>query len=181
MACGSTMCTRCGTETGSLPLFAVCSEPSDCQSGVCDGSKHCTMACETAADCTAAVGANGICTELVVTDGGTQVHRIGVCDLGCERTADCAATGGVCTTVSNYTYNRHDLVCRPPFTGQGVIGASCSSANDCVSRMCVSLSGQPRCSELCKTDGDCQSPLTHCGTAEMALPGGGGTMTVKIC
>jgi hypothetical protein len=181
-ACGPTVCLRCSSQVGGKPLYDLCTSGADCQSGVCDLNRRCTIGCRAGAtgdaECAAALGAGSLCTEFGVGSSSTPINRVGVCAKRCSNDADCAATGEACIPNGNFAYNRIDLVCRAP-KATGKVGDPCKTGDECRSNLCNTTRGA--CTTFCKTDADCSTVLPRCTPTLLDLPKDGTKTTVSLC
>lgn len=153
-------CRFPSTDPAAKQLGDACTTNSECREGVCLAtSGECSVACAQDADCSAAAGQ--ICADLVGSS------TFGLCTTGCTDDASCGA-GRVCTIRSDSRQNQLDQICLTADTSKAALGAACSSANDCISGVCLSTllyDGSTSCTSDAQCTGGrvCRCPVDNPG------------------
>ena len=140
--CTSGTCVPTAPPAGGGGVCAPCGSGADCANGVClrypDGGTYCGADCASTSDCAAGdrcVGVSGAGNQCVRGPEGSETCA--AAPSGCTSDAECAASER-CNLATH--------ACEPRSSGGGAaIGATCGTATDCASGLC--LAG--RCSQSC--------------------------------
>ena len=165
---------QCGVKLDALALGCMARQDVPALLGGPLAPRSCVPKCSSDKACAEAVDVS-ICAE-----DASHVADARFCAYSCKSDRDCAAVAGtVCAVQQNMTERRIDAVCRKPF-GTGLLGDPCSSTNDCAHGLCfTSLS---YCSQLCRTDLDCEGTGSQCKPSSIPLPPPAvGTQPFNVC
>jgi hypothetical protein len=165
----------CGVNIGGFELGCVGREDVPVLLGGPLTQRACLPKCDSDRTCSALVDVT-VCVE-------DASHRADArfCGYACKNDKDCnGLPGRVCALQQNTTELRIDAVCRKPL-GVGVFGDPCASPDDCVHAVCLGAS-QRYCSQLCRTDLDCETAGSQCKTSTVPLPAPAvGTQAFNVC
>lgn len=140
-----------GTSAG-LPGGTTCSSDADCQSGVCYGSGRCGDLCRSTANC----GSSEICAPV-----------------------DYSVCLSATTPCSRWAVNVVNACIRVDGSlGNKMVGAPCSSANECEDGFCETTLGI--CTGICTTDADCPAQF-ECSVMEYDELSDGSRLFANFC
>jgi hypothetical protein len=154
---------------GGAAMGTRCTANSECYSGLCDA---------TEARCTeSAFGPTSACDaphrwprhEPLTEEGGMYAAPDSVCQFECEHDTDCG-TGATCVLAAYRSFAVG--VCISGWRrGAALPGESCFiSDHECASGICIFQ----RCSQMCRTNSDCDSATPNCVAADLTMPPPGG-------
>ena len=147
---GNALESVCIPSTGRLATGVACGQDSDCESRTCLGGS-CADPCTDSNQC----GARQLCLNNSITKGGVT-QNFDVCerlqDQACSSSDACTDGVRVCGELRQ-TGQGIEAFCKFPNTGQSLLGADCSTGNECYDGICLSTIDE--CSVACDEDTDC--------------------------
>jgi hypothetical protein len=162
--CAGSQCVP--DDTGTL-----CTQPSDCASGLCLISAGlCTRACTSGLDCPAGsacsnVSGQKVCLHIEKPCAGAASCPTGLCLSGlgctaaCDTSADCPQRFPWLPAYScAFAFGSPSKICVPPIDvmGSDPIGTSCPvDPNTCRSGVCNTAAPTPVCTQSCNAQGGC--------------------------
>jgi hypothetical protein len=167
---------QCGVSVDALDLGCVARDEVPALLGGPLAARGCAPKCDGDRACLTLLDV-AVCVE-----DATHRPEARYCGYACKSDKDCAALPGtVCAIQPNRTDQRIDAVCRKAF-GPGLLGDACVTTDDCAHGVCLDAPGTRYCSQLCRTDLDCEGVGTQCKTSTIPVPAPGvGTQPFNIC
>jgi hypothetical protein len=167
---------QCGVSVDALGLGCLARDEVPVLLGGPLAARACVPTCDGDRACATLLDVS-VCVE-----DATHRPEARYCGYSCKSDKDCAALPGtVCGIQQNKTDQRIDAVCRKAF-GPGLLGDACVTTTDCAHGVCLDAPGARYCSQLCRTDLDCEGIGTQCKISTIQLPApGAGTQPFNIC
>jgi hypothetical protein len=135
----------------------------------------CRYECDADEDCNLLSG-GFVCAE-------HPLDGVRFCADECLRDQDCPEDLGlVCAFANDFGMDRVLAICRPA-VGSVEPGEQCSRAEDCVHGVCLRVaSGDPYCSQLCRSGVDCPADQRMCSGSNISRPSAtGDALRFTIC
>ncbi len=151
---GTKLELRCQNPSGA-EYTQDCKTNADCRSNTCltNSGLKCSKPCTANSECSRA-GGDAKCANVLTTVGGVK-QTLKMCVLlfkACTKNADCKDIMGVCSPHTDDS-GAFSMRCLDSNPTAKILGADCSSNDDCKSRICY----KNRCSSLCTSASECGS------------------------